>query len=435
MSASWFDRACKSLPGGNTRHTVFFAPYPIYARSGSGCHVVDIDGIDRVDYVNNYSSLVHGHCHPAIVKAVREQILNLSAVGLPTISEVLLAELLVDRVPSADQIRFTNSGTEAVMMAIKAARSLTGRPAIAKIEGTYHGAYDFAEVSQESTPENWGPASKPATTPLYWNTPDNILHDVLTLPFNDIASARSLLDANHTRIAAVLIDVMPSRLSYLALSQEFVRMIRDVTSKYGILLIMDEVYSFRLGPNGAQEIFSVSPDLTTLAKIIGGGFPVGAVAGPKKNMEVFDAREQKPRVPHGGTYNGNPVTMAAGLTGMQLLDDAAFQHLNDLGDFARDAIRKVISGRRAPAQVLGQSSLFSIVPKINTLRSNRDLFLTTRQKAFQEYIHRYCLQRGVLTTPSTLFTLSTPMGRDHIDLLVEVLDSAFESAMSGSCAI
>jgi glutamate-1-semialdehyde 2,1-aminomutase len=231
-----------------------------------------------------------------------------SAFGLPTESEVDLAELLVSRLPSVAQVRFANSGTEAVMMALKAARAHTGRPKIAKCEGAYHGSYDYAEVSLDPTPEAWG-RNAPVSVAYARGTPDNVLADVVTIPFNDTEAAVSLIREHGEGLACVLVDPMPNRAGLAPADRAYLEALRKVTREVGALLIFDEVITFRLGYRGAQGIWNIDPDLTTLGKIIGGGFPVGAIGGHRDVMAVFDPRPGKPALPHGGTFSANPVTM------------------------------------------------------------------------------------------------------------------------------
>src|SRR6185437_13081031 len=183
-SQKLYDRALSSLPGGNTRTTVFMKPYPIYAARGEGCRVFDVDGNSYIDCINNFTSLIHGHAHPVLIEAATRQLALGSAFGMPTVSEVELAELIAARLPSVEQVRFTNSGTEAVMMALKAARAFTGRPKIAKCEGAYHGSYDYAEVSLDPTPDIWG-RNAPVSVAYAKGTPEKVLSDVVTIPFND----------------------------------------------------------------------------------------------------------------------------------------------------------------------------------------------------------------------------------------------------------
>ena len=292
-SQKMYDRALASLPGGNTRTTVFMKPYPIYAARGEGCRVWDLDGNVYIDCINNFTSQIHGHAHPALIKAATAQLALGSAFGLPTESEVDLAELLVSRLPSVEQVRFANSGTEAVMMALKAARAHTGRPKIAKCEGAYHGSYDYAEVSLDPAPEAWG-RNAPVSVAYAKGTPDNVLADVVTIPFNDAEAAVSLIREHGAGLACVLVDPMPNRAGLAPADRAYLEALRKVTREVGALLIFDEVITFRLGYRGAQGIWNIDPDLTTLGKIIGGGFPVGAIGGHRDVMAVFDPRPGKP---------------------------------------------------------------------------------------------------------------------------------------------
>ena len=234
-SQKMYDRAVASLPGGNTRTTVFMKPYPIYAARGEGCRVWDLDGNVFIDCINNFTSLIHGHAHPALIEAATRQLALGSAFGLPTESEVDLAELLVSRLPSVEQVRFANSGTEAVMMALKAARAFTGRPKIAKCEGAYHGSYDYAEVSLDPTPEAWG-RNAPVSVAYAKGTPDNVLADVVAIPFNDAEAAVSLIREHGRELACVLVDPMPNRAGLAPADQVYLEALRKVTREVGALL-------------------------------------------------------------------------------------------------------------------------------------------------------------------------------------------------------
>src|SRR5215468_9840628 len=313
-SAALWARAQHVMPGGNTRTTVHMAPYPPYAASGAGCWITDVEGDRRLDCLNNYTALIHGHAHPAIVEAASHRLARGTSFPLPTPEEIELAAALAERLPSAEHVRFTNSGSEAVMMAIKGARAHTRRPRIAKFEGAYHGSYDYAEVSLSSTPESWGTLAAPSSTAYSRGTPPAVLDDVVVLPFNHPEHAVARTQQEAGSLAAVVIDPVPNRVGLMPARCDFLEAMREVTRAHGIVLIFDEVISFRVGYHGAQGAFGVVPDMTTLGKIIGGGFPVGAIAGRADAMAVFDpTRGGPPAAPHGGTFNANPVTMAAGL--------------------------------------------------------------------------------------------------------------------------
>src|SRR5665213_1719910 len=390
-----YDRALSSLPGGNTRTTVYMKPYPIYAARGEGCRVWDVDGHEFIDCINNFTSLIHGHAHPLLIEAATRQLALGSAFGMPTVSEIELAELLVSRLPSVEQVRFTNSGTEAVMMALKAARAFTGRPKIAKCEGAYHGSYDYAEVSLDPSPEAWG-RNAPVSVAYARGTPDNVLADVVTIPFNDAEAAVSLIREHGSELSCVLVDPMPNRAGLAPADRAYREALRRVTRDVGALLIFDEVITFRLGYRGAQGLWGIDPDLTTLGKIMGGGFPVGAIAGRKEFMAVFDPTDGKPALPHGGTFSANPVTMRAGLAALELLAEAAFARLDAIGDAVRTGIDAAFRRTGVPGGTVGLGSLLKIHFTNRPVRDYRSAYPTEREAQRQAIFHRGLLNRGVL---------------------------------------
>src|SRR6195952_5115790 len=392
LSRSLYDRALASLPGGNTRTTVYMKPYPIYAERGAGCRVFDVDGNEYIDCINNFTSLIHGHAHPVLIEAATKQLALGSAFGLPTESEIDLAELIASRLPSVDQVRFTNSGTEAVMMARKAARAFTGRPKIAKCEGAYHGSYDYAEVSLDPTPEVWG-CNAPLSVAYARGTPDNVLADVVTIPFNDAEAAVSLIREHGAELPCVLVDPMPNRAGLAPASKEYLEALRSVTREVGALLIFDEVITFRLGFRGAQGLWDIDPDLTTLGKIIGGGFPVGAIAGHTEFMAVSDPRAGKPALPHGGTFSANPVTMRAGIAAMELLDEAAFVRLDAIGKAVRNGIDQAFHRHGVAGGTVGLGSLLKIHFADREIRDYRSAYLTEAEARRQTVFNRGLLNR------------------------------------------
>jgi glutamate-1-semialdehyde 2,1-aminomutase len=355
-----YEQACKIIPGGVSRNTVFHKPHPFYAAHASGCYVTDIDGIPRLDFANNMASLIHGHAHPAIVEAVTEQIRRGTAYTLATEAEVALAQLLCERVESVEQIRFTNSGTEAVMAMMKAARAFTGRPKIAKAEGAYHGTYDFAEVSQAPNPTNWGDIDQPNSVPLAHGTPQGVLDDMIIFPYNDIERTLAILNRQADKIAAVIIDPVPHRVGLLPGTDEFVEALRNWTLQNNALLLFDEVVTFRVNYGGAQERYSVKPDMTAFGKIIGGGFPVGAFGGKTEIMRVLDPRESKLLFPFSGTFSANPITTTAGRVAMELFDREAVLRLNALTATAIRQIEEAVKIADVPVSLTGAGSMFRI---------------------------------------------------------------------------
>jgi glutamate-1-semialdehyde 2,1-aminomutase len=427
-SAELFREAQKYIAGGVSRNTLLRSPHPIYAVSGRGSHVVDVDGIERIDFSNNMAALIHGHAHPAIVAAVGEQAKRGTAFTLATEVEIDFARHLCGRSPAFEKIRFVNSGTEAVMAALKAARAFTGRTRLAKVEGTYHGGYDYAEVSQAPGPGDWGRADRPASVALAAGTPEGVLRDVIVLPFNDPEDAVATLDEHRKEIACVLMDPMPHRVGLLPASDAFVRAMRQWTRENGALLVFDEVITFRTEVGGLQTRYPVAPDLTSLGKIIGGGLPVGAVVGSDEVMSVFAAQgPARPRLPHSGTFSANPLTMIAGLTAMRLFDEAAVARLNRLGKLARSRIAEAIAASGAPASVTGTGSLFRIHLRSTPPSDYRSSFLTPGElKALSLFIDGL-YDAGIVMIHTGTGALSTPMEEAEIDRLAEAVEPVLRS--------
>ena len=420
-SIDLYERAKQVMPGGCSRNTILRKPHPIYAASGEGCYVTDIEGVTRIDFANNVASLIHGHAHPEILSAVRAQMLNGTAFSLGTEIEVNYAEQLVARSPNFEQIRFVNSGTEAVMACIKAARAFTGRAKIAKVEGSYHGLYDYAEVSQTASPKNWGDADAPAKVPVSHGTPQSALDDVVVIPFNDPARARDILDAHKDTLAGVLVDLLPHRIGVIPAAQDFVDMLRAWTSENGALFIIDEVITFRVGFGGAQEIYNIKSDLTAMGKMIGGGFPVGALAGRADVMDVMNPLNGPALFPHAGTFSANPITLTAGSVAMQMFDHAAVEKLNALADKARAGLSHAIKIADVPACVTGRGSMFRIHLKEDAPTSYRDAFVGPEEKLRVAALLNHLLDDGLVMIETCSGLLSTPMTQAEIDRLCEVV--------------
>lgn len=425
-SVELFERAQHSMPGGNTRTTVYSRPYPIYAKKAQGCHIEDVDGHEIIDCLNNFTALIHGHAHPHIVEAITQAARRGSAFGMPTEAEIHLAEILTGRVSSIETIRFTNSGTEAVMMAIKGARAYTNRFKLAKLEGAYHGAYDYAEVSLAAGPNSWGDMTHPRAVPYAKGTPRGILDDVVVLPFNDVEATRKLLLENRDSLAAVLVDPIPNRVGLIRATDAYLQMLRKVTHEIGAVFILDEVISLRLAKGGAQSICHIEPDLTIMGKIIGGGMPVGAFGGRREIMSVFDPSSGHPLVSHGGTFTANTVTMEAGIASMELLDDAAFKHLDATGTLLRAGLQRVLNDLYVPGQVTGVGSLARIHLKTRPLHNYRDTFSTSAEHDCMELLHNILISEGVLMAHYGLLSTSTPMSDEDIHTVV----NRFHDALS-----
>lgn len=425
-SEELYRKAVEVLPGGISRNTVYRKPFPYYVAGASGCYVTDIDGNRYLDFANNMASLIHGHAHPAIVEAVTGQLKKGTAYTLATEPELNLARLLCDRVPGFDKIRFVNSGTEAVMAMIKASRAYTGRPKIAKAEGAYHGTYDYAEVSQGSNPSNWGDPDRPASNPQVSGTPAGVLNDVVVYPFNDIARTLAILDAHADQIACVLIDPIPHRVGMVPATQEFVEALYQWTRKSGALLAFDEVVTFRVNYEGAQENYPYKPDLTALGKIIGGGFPVGAIAGRSEVMNVMDPRQPKLLFPLSGTFSANPISATAGYAAMKLFDRDAVNRVNELAGIAIRQIEEAARLADVPVSLTGAGSMFRIHPTATPPSSYREAYQPKELAALVDKMLDYMLdQENIIMINTFSCMLSTVTGREEIDRLSEALLNCF----------
>jgi glutamate-1-semialdehyde 2,1-aminomutase len=374
-----YERALRSLPGGNSRSTLFVAPHPPYAARGEGCEVVDVDGHRVIDLQNNYTALVHGHGFEPVLRAATAALAQGSAFGLPTSSEVELAECLAERVEWAERWRFANSGTEAVMMAVRAARAATGRDGLVRFANCYHGSWD--------TVVRRGSHGVPASAQ----------RDVLTLALSDEEAFVAALDEHEGRLAAVLLDPMPNRAGLRPLDASFVRLVREETARRGIALVIDEVITFRLAPGGLHSLYGIEGDLIALGKMIGGGFPVGAVGGRSAFMDVFDPRRPD-AVAHGGTFSANPVTMRAGLAALEALGPADIERIDALGDRLRERLRE------RGWSVTGRGSLLQIGSQDPTTLW-------------------WCLyEAGVLIAGNGLMCVSTPMDEAVIERVLDAFE-------------
>ncbi len=431
-SAALYERAIKVLPGGVSRNTVLRDPHPAYADYGVGCRLTDIEGVTRLDFSNNMASLIHGHADPDIVRAVTEQLTKGSAFTMATEIEVRYAELLCSRNPGFEMIRFVNSGTEAIMVALKASRAFTGRAKIAKVEGAYHGGYDYAEVSQAPSPETWGAIDHPQSVPLAHGTPQAALDDVVILPFNDPERALAILDEHADDLACVLLDLMPHRVGLRPADAEFVQAIRDWTTKNGTLMVLDEVITFRTEYGGLQTRYGITPDLTALGKMIGGGFPIGAVAGRSDVMDVLNPRATKLLFPHSGTFSANPISITAGFVAMEKFDEPAITRLNALAKRAMDGITQAIEATGVRACVTGGGAIFRVHMKAQPPHHFREAYLTPEENSRLAMLLDHLFDEGMILINTCTATLSTPMTETEIDALVGAYKRGFEKIASSN---
>jgi glutamate-1-semialdehyde 2,1-aminomutase len=425
-SRALFEQACRWLPGGDTRATAHYPPYPAFMERGSGCRLVDVDGHEYTDFMNNFTSLIHGHAHPATVRAVQAQVELGSAYAAPTGTQVELAQLLCERVPSLDELRFTSSGSEATNMCIRAARAWTGKPKVMKVEGGYHGSHELGEMSLIPLPGKSGPPDRPETLPPDRSVNASEAADVITLPFNDADAARALLEAYADEVAALIVEPMMGGMGMIAPEPGFLEALRRYTDECEVLLVFDEVITLRLAAGGLQQRLGVTPDLCALGKIIGGGLPVGAFGGRREILEQFNP-DRSDTIMHGSTFSGNALTMAAGLAALRDLRAEDVARINRLGDRLRDGIDAAFAATRIRGRATGIGSLVQIHFTDGAVRNARDsLGALIDAGRIGRLLHLGLLRRGIFPASRGMYCISTPMQEADIERACSALAEALE---------
>ncbi len=396
VGARMHDEACEVMPGGNTRTVLHHAPFPLRAARGWANRIVDVDGWEYVDMLGEYTAGLYGHSNDAIRDAVRRALDDGLSLAAHNTYEARLARLLVDRFPALELVRFTNSGTEANLMAVSLARAATGRPAIAVAVGGYHGGLLY-----------FGGGGSPVNAPF----------EAVLLDYNDPEASRAALRANADRLAAVLIEPVMGSAGCIRADPSYLTMLADEARAAGALLILDEVMTSRLGPHGAGAAYGVTPDLMTLGKYLGGGLTFGAFGGRRDLMGRFDP-SRADALPHAGTFNNNVLTMAAGIAGLvEVLDDDALAALNARGDRLRMALQAVASPYGWCAS--GAGSMVGLHPVPGPVRSPRDL--AGADDRLRELLFLDLLERGWYMARRGFIALSLEVGDDDVDGFVAVV--------------
>ncbi len=415
QSRAIWEEACRYLPDGDSRNSIFWKPYPIFTESAQGAVVTDADGVERLDFINTMTTMILGHGPAPVLDAVRQQLEYGLAYNSPNRHQVELARILCDRVPSFEKVRFTNSGTEATLNTIRVARAFTGRSKFAKVEGGYHGTHDAVMVSLRIDPTTGGDYENPQPVPSSAGLAEGTLDQAVIIPYNDVEVAGAILEAHRDELAAVIVEPVMGSVGMLPAEPEYLRMLRDFADSSGALLIFDEVISFRVAPGGSQEYFGVTPDLTSLGKIIGGGFPVGAFGGRSDIMSLYSPING-PVVAHAGTFNANPVTMVAGAATMTELTPNVYRRLAELTEMLRQGVRMVCSELEQPVLVTGIGSLFGIHFTEQPIRNYRDI--AASDKSLAERMFMGMLNEGFLLAPNLVGALSMALGEMEVDAFV-----------------
>jgi glutamate-1-semialdehyde 2,1-aminomutase len=396
-SKKLFEEAKKITPGGVHSSLRFFDPFPLFISRAYGSRLYDVDGNEYIDYHMAFGPVVLGHGHPRVTAAVRNQLRRGVIYGLSNELEVEVARKIVAHVPSAQMVRFCNSGTEATYHAIRVARAFTGRSKIVKFEGAYHGWHDFVSFSSNPSLKEAGPIEHPTPTPDTAGLFTEMAKDIIVVPFNDQKIVEETIKKHREEIAAVITEpILHGSATCIPPKEGFLSFLREITAEYNIILIFDEVVSgFRHHLGGAQKIFNVTPDLTTFAKAMANGFPAAAICGRKEIMEKFKPTGD---VEYAGTYNGNPLCMAAALATIEELENNnVHKYLFNLGQEIRNQLNELIADLGLKAQVVGFGSVFQVLftdKKIvnyrDTLYANTELF-----KKFQNEM----MKKGIFIIP------------------------------------
>lgn len=386
-SQELFEESKKIIPGGVSSPVRAFKPYPFFVAKGEGSHIYDVDGNSYVDHCLAYGPLILGHADKTVVSDLTNQLTMGTAYGAPTENEIKLSREVINRIPSVEMVRFTNSGTEATMSAIRVARGFTKRDKIVKFEGAYHGAHDYCLVKGGS-----GAACLPDSLGIPVDTTKN----TLTVPFNDEEALTELIEKEGENIACIIMEVVMGNIGCVEPKDGYLEFLRKITEENGIVLIFDEVITgFRLATGGAQEYYGVTPDMTTLGKIVGGGLPMGAFCGKKEIMELVAPNGP---VYQAGTFSGNPISVQAGLSTLKQLNKDFYTSLNKKGEFLRSNIRDIVDELSLEISPVGLGSMFQIYFNPNEVTNYAEAQESDSER-FLVYF-RQLLKEGVFIPPS-----------------------------------
>ena len=416
ISAGLHKKASTFMPGGDTRNSIYWDPFPIYITSGDGTTLTDADGNQRTDFVNNMTTLILGHRPPEVTSALTEQISKGLSFPAPSPSIVRWAELMCERVPSLDKVRFVNTGTEATLNAIRAARAFTGKQKLVKCEGAYHGNHDAIQISVVPPLDEAGKADSPESVAAFPGISETAVDDIFIMPFNDIVTAEKIIRKHADELAAVIVEPVNGQCGMVPAKPEFLEGLRRLTDDLGIVLIFDEVIAFRIAYGGAQDYYGVKPDLTCFGKVVGGGMPVGAFGGRDDIMSLWDPSDGGSVVQHAGTFNGNPMTAVAGVATLESLTADKYEYLEHLGNMLRNKLRTLFAELEVPMSVTGVASLFALQFTPTEVIDYRTY--ATNNKEMLQTMFIGLLNEGFLMSNRCAGNVSTVHTEDDVDAFV-----------------
>jgi glutamate-1-semialdehyde 2,1-aminomutase len=427
-SREWFGRAQRSLVEGvnsPSRGNAVYSRGPLFLERGSGSHAWDADGNEYVDFMMSFGALIHGHAHPKLVAVAAEAMAEGSHFATATSAEVEAAERFRSMVPSAEVVRFTNTGSEATMLALRLARAHTGRTKFLKFEGHYHGWYDPFLLNAHGHPaEQLGSLENPARIPDSEGIPAATFDDVVLAPWNDTAVLERIMQKHGHELAAVITEPIMANMGCILPREGYLQRLRELTRDYGVLLILDEVVTgFRYAPGGCQEYYGIQPDISTFGKALGGGFPVGAVAGARSVLDRMGWSDHM--VLQYGTFNGHRLTMKVIAANLDLLSrNDTYRNLHAVGDQAIHGLRDVFRHRKVKAIVQGFGPMFQIYfTERDAIHDYRDYCAYADTTRYSRFVH-LLLERGIYMTPSNglHWIISTVHTEADVAALIEAAD-------------
>jgi len=417
-SQQLFDRAKELMPGGVSSPVRAISPIPFYTSRAAGPYLWDADGNQLIDYCLAYGPMILGHRHPAIIQAAREQMDRGWLYGTPSLLEVQAAARISRLYPSMEMLRFVSSGTEATMAAIRVARGFSGRDKIIKIEGGFHGAHDSVLIKAGSGATTLG-------TPDSGGVPADTAKNTLQVPYNDPAALEAVLEAYPDQIAALIMEPVLGNIGPVLPEKGYLERVRRITKEQDVLLIFDEVITgFRLALGGAQELYGIKPDLTTLGKIIGGGFPIGVFGGRRDILEQVSPRGG---VYQAGTFNGSPVPLACGMATLDIMEkEKVLEKLQASGEEMRRGLQDILKDLDLPYSVVGIASMFKVF--FGPQPQNYAQALKCDKAAYLAFFWRM-MRSGIFLTPSQFETdfISAAHGPDVIQTTLEAFASCLKS--------
>lgn len=443
-SAHMFERASQVIPGGVTANIKYFPPYPIFMKRGEGSKLIDVDNEQYIDYSLCYGALITGHGHPRILEATMNymQSIGTAIFGTPHELEITMAEKLIEHYPGIDLVRYTNSGLEATLLAIRLAVAYTGKPKIAKFEGHYHGGFNQVLVSVNPNEKDAGHEKRPSSVSESKGIPQEERDKTIVLPFNDLEATEAILRSHQDELAAVILE--PVQGGFIPADDEFIHGLRKLTTELNILLIYDEVKTgYRISLGGAQKEYNVLPDLTALGKVLGGGFPIGAVGGREdimmlsaanKEADVFTVGEKSTNkseevVFHSGTYNGHPIVLAAGLETIRMLEeDDTMDQLIANTHLLRSSLEDMYASYDVNMTTIGMGSIFNIIFSDQPIKNYRGMW--EANTALRQAIDEELLNLGVFLKPLNRYSMSIAHTKEDIEQTVEAHRQAVETVLN-----